>query len=231
MTYTTLLFDLDNTLLSFDEAEKYALVQLCKQENIKWDELIFNDYHKKNKELWDGLEQGIYERDYVLSERFVYLFSLYGKRVDGSKIDQIFRKFLSEKIFFMPEAITCLTGLKNLGLHLSIVTNGVGETQRKRLKLAQLEDYFDYLFISEEIGYQKPRIEFFDKVLETIEESDKDRILLVGDSLSADILGGNQAGIDTCWYHEGPSMKDELIQPTYHISSLLTLFEIVKRTN
>ncbi|MGX7030081.1 YjjG family noncanonical pyrimidine nucleotidase [Vagococcus zengguangii] len=217
MSYSTLLLDLDNTILSFDQAEKYALRKLLEEQAIDWDESLFESYHQKNKALWQALEKGKVARDYVLSQRFVELFHQLDVEVDGHAMDQLFRSYLAEEIFFMPRAKEVLTELKK-DKQLYVVTNGVADTQKKRIEKAGLASYFDELFISEEIGHQKPSPLFFDHVLANVEEQNQAEILVVGDSLSADILGGNQAGLDTCWY--SPGKANEVIQPTYQIKAL-----------
>ncbi|MGX6979838.1 YjjG family noncanonical pyrimidine nucleotidase [Vagococcus elongatus] len=227
MNYSTVLMDLDNTILSFDQAEEYALKKLFEEEEVPWQQEIFQRYHIKNKELWEELEKGIYQREHVLSERFVYIFQLCGKKVDGDEMDQRFRHHLSEKIFFMPEALKTLDKLKEKKIHLHMVTNGVAVTQYRRIKKAKIGHYFNQLFISEEVGYQKPAKEFFQHVFERIEEKDTSKVLMMGDSLSADIKGGNQAGIDTCWYTEKKTVGSQEITPTYHITRLDDVLTIV----
>lgn len=227
MNYSTVLMDLDNTILSFDQAEEYALKKLFEDEKVPWQQDVFQLYHEKNKVLWEGLEKGIYQREHVLSERFVYIFRLCGKKVDGHEMDQRFRHHLSEEIFFMPEALKTLDRLKEKKIHLHMVTNGVAVTQHKRIKKANIAHYFNQLFISEEVGYQKPAKEFFQHVFDHIEEKDTAKVLMMGDSLSADIKGGNQAGIDTCWYTEKQVEKNPAIKPTYHITRLEDVLTIV----
>ncbi|MGX6961618.1 YjjG family noncanonical pyrimidine nucleotidase [Vagococcus xieshaowenii] len=224
MSYSTLLLDLDNTILSFDQAEQYALRKVLEQHAIEWQQELFTMYHNKNKALWLALEQGKVERDYVLSQRFVELFQQLDLEVDGKAMDQMFRSFLTEEIFFMPNAKKVLDQLKK-EKQLYVVTNGVAVTQKKRIQKAGLEAYFNEIFISEEIGYQKPSPLFFKHVLGSIEEKDLQDILMIGDSLSADILGGNQVGIDTCWYSNEKVGKK--IQPTYHIQQLDELIMLV----
>ena len=226
MTYSTLLLDLDNTILSFDQAEKYALEKVMQIQGMNLDEVLFESYSKINKALWHALEQGEISREEVLSQRFVELFKILDLEVEGSAIDQLFRTYLVEKIFFMPRAMEVLGELKE-EKQLYIVTNGVAVTQKERLKKAGLEAYFAEIFISEEIGHQKPSRLFFQHVLDNIEEQDKDKVLMVGDSLSADILGGNQIGIDTCWY--SLDTLDQNIEPTFHIKSLDELLKLVDR--
>ena len=111
---------------------------------------------------------------------------------------------------------------------LYIVTNGVSKTQHSRIRLSAIKDYFKDIFVSEDVGYQKPLKEFFDYVFEKINLIDKSRVLIVGDSLTSDIQGGNNAGIDTCWYNPKGIENTKKVNCTYEINNLQDLLSIIK---
>src|SRR5690606_32564259 len=112
---------------------------------------------------------------------------------------------------------------------LYIVTNGVPETQYKRLKNAKLDHYFKHIFVSVEIGYQKPMKEFFDYVFERIPDVKLEETLIIGDSLSSDIQGGINAGIDTCWFNRNRKQNQSPFKPTYEIHDLKELYSIINK--
>ena len=110
---------------------------------------------------------------------------------------------------------------------LGIITNGPKSQQYIRLKNTGIYEYFSYIFISEEVGYNKPDIKFFEYVLRKIEEKDKSKILIVGDSLTSDIQGGNNCDLKTCWYNRKLENNKLSIKPDYEIKNLEELLDIL----
>ncbi|HCT96349.1 YjjG family noncanonical pyrimidine nucleotidase [Vagococcus sp.] len=217
MRYDVLLIDVDDTLLNFKEAEVYALNRLFEQEGIVLTEEIQQDFTAHNHALWGALEKNLLTREEVLAGRFDYIFKKYGQGQDGKQMDRYFRQFLSDKPFLMPGVAEVLPQLA-ANYDLYVVTNGVEKTQYQRLERADLLSYFNQLFVSETIGYQKPDRRFFDEVFAKITTVEKEKVLIIGDSLSADMQGGIQAGIDTCWYNPH-SLENKTVATTYTVHS------------
>ncbi len=226
MNYKILLFDLDDTLLDFAANEQSALKHLFEDNGIDFTKEIFDTYSSVNKGLWAAYEKGEILLDEVLNTRFSKALLSLGKEADGKLWEQNYRELLGnghEMIEGADRLIKRLSG----SFRMFIVTNGVTETQIKRLKLSGLYSYFEDIFTSQAIGYQKPAAEFFDYVKAHVKNFDAKNSLMIGDSLSSDIKGGNLAGIDTCWINRNSAAASADIKSTYSIANLDELFDIV----
>lgn len=225
MKYTVLLLDIDDTILNFQSNEKQALTRIFQDYHIDNNQENWALYHRINRQLWEDYEEGRIERDVIFKERFTRFFSNLGLEADGVVADQTYRRYLDEGHDVMPEAKEILEILKGKGYRLFAATNGVASTQYRRLKDSQLYSMFDAIYISEEIGFQKPDERFFETIFQE-HRLHKDDVLMIGDTLSSDIRGGNRYGIDTVWYDWKNQSNPNHIQPTYtihHLSELLQL--------
>ena len=222
--YKYLLFDLDDTLLDFGKAQVLAFKKLLEDENIEYSDESFEKYETINKSLWRSFERGEISNKEVTSERFIRFFALFGMKVDGSEVDNRFRSYLAEGNQLFEGIVEMLEKL-SLTHKLYIASNGIGITQHTRLKNNNLKKYFDKIFISEEIGSKKPDREFFDIILKEIGVEDKGEVLMIGDTLTSDILGANNAGIDSCLVDIHKISNLEIV-PTYKIEKTIDLLEI-----
>lgn len=217
--YDYLIFDLDNTLLNFSQSENNALKGLFTKYGVIFNEETFATYKEINHELWHKLEEGRIKKETVLTTRFAKFFATQGIEVDGAKADDEYRSLLEERNDLMPDAIELLTGLKETGVTILAGTNGVGRTQRKRLENADMTDFFKELYISEEVGFEKPDARFFETIFANEHIKDLSKVLMIGDSLSSDIRGANRVGIDSIWLN---TTSDAVIDdvPTYECQNL-----------
>lgn len=223
--YKFLLFDLDDTLLDFSAAEKYALPKLFAAHGLELTPEIKVIYKEINGALWDALEQGLVTREELMATRFAKTFEKLGKQVDGIALDTEYRNYLTESKVFVPDAFEIVKQL-SAKYELYITSNGISDTQHRRLQITGLGAYFNQVFVSEDTGYQKPMPAFFDYVFERIPNFDARKALIIGDSYNADIMGGAGAGIDTCWLNpqEKPAAD---VYPTYTINRLRQLTAIL----
>lgn len=195
--YNHVLFDADNTLLDFDKAQYYSFRKVLEYYGCIFSEDIYEKYETINHVLWSQFEQGIIDKDTVQKKRFSDFFGVLGKKVDGAQANDVYQKGLCEQSWLIPNAKEiCKELFPNITL--SIVTNGVGETQTARISNSEINEYMSHIIISETIGYAKPSKKFFDETFKILGCEHSDRILIVGDSISSDIQGGINAGIDTC---------------------------------
>ena len=222
--YKYLLFDLDDTLLDFGKAQVLAFKKLLEDENIEYSDESFEKYETINKSLWRSFERGEISNKEVTSERFIRFFALFGMKVDGSEVDNRFRSYLAEGNQLFEGIVEMLEKL-SLTHKLYIASNGIGITQHTRLKNNNLNKYFDKIFISEEIGSKKPDREFFDIILKEIGVEDKGEVLMIGDTLTSDILGANTVGIDSCLV-DIHGIENSEINPTYKIAKTIDLLNI-----
>jgi len=216
-----LFLDLDDTILDFHKAEYIAIGKTFEAMGLTPTEEIRHRYHEINDAHWKMLERGELTRDQVLVQRFERLFEEFGIEVDGVTVARTYEKFLGQGHWFLPGAEEAVMELhKNYRLFLA--SNGTASVQKGRMTSANLYRWFETVFVSQEIGYNKPSKEYFDACFARIPGFDKSKCLMVGDSLSSDILGGINAGIKTCWVN--PAHKDSGgIQPDYEIEALADL--------
>lgn len=227
--YTTILFDADNTLLNFDKDEHQALVKTLKEYGVPVTDENISTYVKINQGLWKQLEKGEITKPELKRVRYKLFFDAIGFRTetDPFEVNERYLSLLGEGGNTLDGAVELCEELKNEGYDLYIVTNGVAATQAKRLKRSGLLPFFTDIFVSETVGYQKPRKEYFDYVLNAVNEKDKSRILLVGDSLTSDIKGAMNVQLDCVWLNISYSELPEEYSPTHIISSICDLRKII----
>lgn len=217
--------DLDDTILDFLKAEEVALSKTLKDFDIEPTKETVALYSRINDSLWKKLETGEMTREQILVTRFKMLFEQLNVKKDYSLANQKYKENLSQGHWFIEGAEELLQNLYQKH-HLYIVSNGTTSVQWGRIKSAKIEKYFDGIFLSQDIGHNKPNVKFFEKCFEQIRDFDKNDAIILGDSLSSDIKGGINAGIKTCWFN--PKNKEiGNIKPDYIITSLNEFLEIV----
>ncbi len=227
MRYQTLLLDADGTLLDFKKTEARGIEETFRRYHLAFDRQLLEDYSAINRKCWEEFEQGMLDKETLLEERFRRLFSRYQIKADTSAIEKTYQYELGRGAYLIEGAYeTCEKLSKTCDLY--IVTNGVAVTQYQRVHDSGLDKLIKGMFISEEIGFQKPQPEFFQYVASHIAGFDKHRALMVGDSLSADISGGIHAGLDTCWYNPADADMPLEMTATYVIRDIRKLADIVK---
>ena len=230
----TILFDLDNTLLDFNRAERQALARTLEELGVRPDQEILERYSQLNLAQWKLLEQGKLTRQQVKVRRYRLLFEERGIRQDPAEAARRYEGHLAEGHFFMEGAEALLEALAPR-YRLYLVTNGTAHVQKKRLRSAGIGKYFQGYFISEAIGFDKPRKEFFDFCFSVIPDFRPEETLIVGDSLTSDIQGGKNAGIPTVWFHPSAPEAENAVpagdspQPDYTVRSLGELTALLAR--
>ena len=213
-----LLLDLDDTILDFHKAERLALSKTIRDYGVEPTEEVLGRYHVINKWHWEQLELGKMTRDQVLTHRFAQLFQELGVTVDPAACAKRYEGNLSIGHYFLPGAEAAVKRLHEK-YRLFLVSNGTATVQHCRLTSAGLYPYFERVFISQEIGYNKPDKAYFDRCFAMIPGFDRTKALMVGDSLTSDIWGGINAGVKTVWVNpEGKPCGE--ICPDYQIASL-----------
>ena len=223
----SIFFDLDETLLDFTRAEAVALSRALRAFGIEPTPHVLERYHVLNISQWKLMEEGRLSRVGVLTRRFELLFEELGWDVDVPSFNDQYEIFLGEGHFFLPGAEALLEQLAPR-YDLYLATNGASSVQRRRLKSAGIEPYFKGIFISEEVGYNKPSIEYFQTSFAAIPNFDPAAAVIVGDSLTSDIRGGKNAGIRTCWLNPAGEAPLGDIVPDFTVRSveeLPVLFE------
>lgn len=219
--YQFVFVDLDDTIFDFETSEKASFIQLGADLGLEVTPEIYQAFHGYNKELWARIEQGDLSKAQLLAQRFPDFFQGYGIELeDGKATDDRYRAHLVTHTHLKAGAKAFLEDLKAAGKELFAASNGVFQTQIKRLHATGTMEYFDRLFISERVGYEKPSPKFFYQIFDRIEGFDKAKAIMVGDRLSSDIKGASDAGLATCWLNENYEENPDGIPVTFESDSL-----------
>ena len=176
----------------------------------------------------EKLELGEISRQELMTNRFTTFFKKeFNLNIDGLSLNREYLEFLSTGTDTIPGAKDLLSTLKKSGHKLYVVTNGIDFVQKRRLRNTGFNSFFDDIFISQKIGYQKPDARFFKNVFNELSEFNPDDTLIIGDSLTSDIQGGHNANIDSIWYNPKSSPIDKKITPTYQVNKLQDILQIV----
>ena len=217
-----LFIDLDDTILDFHKAERVALEKTLRTLGLEPTDTVMTRYSQINKEHWERLERKEITREVLLVSRFAELMQEFGMDVDPELCARTYEKYLSIGHFFLPgarEAVETLS--KKYKLYLT--SNGTTKVQAGRIESAAISHFFQDIFISQDIGTNKPDKVYFDRCFSRIPGFDPTKAMIVGDSLTSDILGGKQAGIYTCWVNPKDAAPRADIVPDYQIPSLAQL--------
>lgn len=227
MSFKVVLWDIDGTLLNFELPERIALKKCFKNFGLgECTDEMAKDYREINIKWWDYLEQGLKTKKTILEGRFAEFLEKYGRDPSvAPAFNEAYQGCLGDVVQPYPNAIETVQALRGRVIQ-AIVTNGTVKTQHSKLKTSGLDKLVDKIFISDEVGWEKPDIRFFDCVLKYFEAYKKDEILIVGDSLTSDMRGGNNAGIRCCWYNPGHKELIPDVAIDYEISDLSEILHL-----
>ena len=225
------LWDIDGTLLNFLKSEKYGIKKCFELFGLGecTDEMV-ERYSKINQKYWKRLELGEITKQKVLRGRFEDFFAL--ENLGFDLIDDFNGEYqvrLGDKVFFSDNGLETVEALRGRVKQYA-VTNGTYIAQKRKLELSGLDKIFDGIFISDKIGFEKPSFEFFDHVRKNIDPYNGDEVLIVGDSLTGDMRGGNNAGYLCCWYNPDGKINNTDIKIDYEITDLKQVIEIINES-
>lgn len=222
MKYSYVLFDADETLFRFDILA--GMTRMFKKYGVNFTKDDYIHYQKTNKQLWVDYQNGVISADYLQVTRFNEWSAKLN--VSAKELNDAFLDAMAQICEPLPGAVELLNKLKPHA-RLGIITNGFARLQTVRLEHTGLKDMFEWLVISELVGIAKPNKAIFEHTFELMGNPNKGQILMVGDTASSDILGGNDVGIDTCWLQHPGEQLPEGITPTYTITKLEQLQAIL----
>lgn len=218
-----LFLDLDDTILDFKKAEHIAVRKAIAEAGVEPTDEICARYSQINQMHWQMLERGEITREEVLVNRFGVLFEELGHPAKPEQVARNYERLLGIGHYYLPEAEETVKQVLFGKYRLFLASNGTASVQDSRLKSAGLYPYFEKVFISEEIGYNKPSKAYFDACFAQIPGFEPEACLMVGDRLTSDILGGINAGIKTCWVNPEHKPRNKQICPDYEIERLADL--------
>ncbi len=214
--YTTVLFDADNTLLDFNRSEREALLDALRQMGVDPTEEMVSAYSAINLSFWKKLERGEITKGALREARFAEFCRRFSLSLSVPKLAVAYTDALCEKSYLLPGVEeVCRTLAPHV--RLCIITNGLKSVQEGRFDSSPLKPLFSHVFISEELGFEKPHRAYFDAVAAALPDFDPARTLVVGDSLTSDIKGGINAGLDTCWFNPKGQQTPSDLAITYVI--------------
>ncbi len=225
--YAWILLDADGTLFDYDLAESVALAASFADMDLPWVPDHLETYRRINGEHWLALERGETTPGRIKVARFESLFDAIGCEADAAAFSRRYLARLARCCELIDGSDSVVARLARTS-RLAVITNGLSEVQRPRIAASPLEPYLDHIIISEEVGSAKPEPGIFEAAFAAMGDPAKQDVLMVGDSLSSDIAGGNAFGIDTCWFNPDAAPLDrEGVRATFTISRLERLLDIV----
>lgn len=219
--YDVILWDMDGTLLDFLAAERNAIRSCFEKFQLgECTDAMLSRYSTINKSYWEKLEREELTKQEVLEGRFREFFSKEGLPVSVAEaFNAEYQIRLGDTVVYKDNSLDLVKSLQG-EVKQYIVTNGTKIAQDRKLKLSHFGELMDGVFISDEIGVEKPLIGFFDRVFEQLGDIKRERVLIVGDSLTSDMRGGNNAEIKCCWYNPNGQRQPSDIRIDYNISNL-----------
>lgn len=221
-----LLVDIDNTIMDFDECSKGAIRQSMNMTGIPFDENMLDRFIEHNAHMWELLEKKEITRQELLETRWQLFFEKENIDYSGTEFEAVYREELKKQHVLIDGATELLEYLSNK-YPLYIATNGVRATQERRIAGAGIMKYFRDCFISEEMGADKPSAEFFDRCMERMGNVSKENVMIIGDSLTSDIGGGDEYGLATLWFNRYNKENTLGVHCDYVVENLKDIMDIL----
>ncbi len=226
--FDIILWDVDQTLLDFKKSESYAIRFCFRKFGKEASDETVSAYSSINENFWKQIEKGQINKKEALVERFRTLFRQIGEEdIEAEAFQKEYADALGSVYYFQDDSYNLLNQLKGK-YRQYLVTNGVTYTQMKKLRLSGLDKLVDGIFVSEQLGVPKPHKEFFEQCFCAIPGFQREKALIVGDSLSSDMQGGNNAQISTCWYNPAGLENPFNIRIDYQIKDLNEIWNVLE---
>ena len=226
--FDIILWDVDQTLLDFKKSESYAIRFCFRKFGKEASDETVSAYTSINENFWKQIEKGQINKKEALVERFRTLFRQIGEEdIEAEAFQKEYADALGSVYYFQDDSYNLLNQLKGK-YRQYLVTNGVTYTQMKKLRLSGLDKLVDGIFVSEQLGVPKPHKEFFEQCFCAIPGFQREKALIVGDSLSSDMQGGNNAQISTCWYNPAGLENPFNIRIDYQIKDLNEIWNVLE---
>ena len=224
--YNCLMIDLDGTLLDFDLSESNALVKTFEAFEIPVTDETINAYKEINRPLWKEYEKGQIKKEALMTLRWNKFLTLLGKKGSPVKMNEFYMNLLANSNDVIPGALEFLSDIEDFAT-VAVITNGSDSIQKKRIVESGVVEYVDGIFISDKMGISKPDKRFVNIALDRLGVTARSKVLIIGDSLTADIGCGVNAELDTCWCNFRDEVNDTNLAPTFTVRGFEELKTII----
>lgn len=223
MDHRLFLFDLDDTLLDFRASERLSFARTLSSRGVEAAvDPLYATYQQCNRALWEALEQGRVDKDFLKVERFRRLFAAHAIDADPARAGQVYLEWLPQTVVLVDGARAACEALAAIG-EIGIITNGIEQVQNRRIAVSGLADLISFVATSEACGHAKPDVRFFAYATAMARAFQPQRTIIIGDRLEADILGANRFGIHSCWFNpDAVALTGEAV-PTWQVEKLSDL--------
>lgn len=222
------MFDADGTLFDFDQAAAHALKATFFQYELPYEPQYIERYLEINRSLWALFEKGQIEAAELKSLRFARLLESLNRKADPSQMNEDYLGHLADGSMLLKGAKELVEELHGK-VKMMLITNGFQKVQRPRLERSGIENYFESVVVSDEVGVAKPDPQIFEHSFSTMGNPSKEDVLIIGDSLSSDIKGGNNYGIDTCWYNPQHKQRPDQMPITHEVKNLAQIPQLLRK--
>lgn len=220
------LLDIDNTLIDFNECARHSIIRIFNDFNLPYSDNVFETFINENIKIWKRLENGEITKSYLRANRWNIILKKLNIVADGPEIEELFEKGIAESAYEVQGAKELLEYLSEKH-QLCVISNGFRAVQENRLNISGFKKYFNKMFFSEDIGISKPQKEFFDYCFDGLKHPQKEDVILIGDSISADIIGGINYNIKTIWFNKNNETCPDNVKPTYIVRALTEIEDII----
>ena len=220
------LLDIDNTLIDFNECARHSIIEIFNDFHLPYCDNVFETFINENIKIWKRLENGEITKSYLRANRWNIILEKLNIVADGHLIEELFEKGIAESAYEVQGAKELLEYLSKKH-QLCVVSNGFRAVQENRLNISGFRKYFNKMFFSEDIGVSKPQKEFFDYCFDSLDHPPKEEVILIGDSISADISGGINYKIQTIWFNKNNETCPDNIKPTHIVGALAEIEDII----
>ncbi|MDY1034111.1 YjjG family noncanonical pyrimidine nucleotidase [Stenotrophomonas sp. CFBP8980] len=223
MDHRLFLFDLDDTLLDFRASERLSFARTLSSLGVEAAvDPLYATYQQCNRALWEALEQGRVDKDFLKVERFRRLFAAHAIDADPARAGHVYLEWLPQTVVLVHGARAACEALAARG-EIGVITNGIEQVQSRRIAVSGLADLISFVATSEACGHAKPDVRFFAYATAMAGTFEPHRTIIIGDRLEADILGANRFGIDSCWFNPGAVALTGEAVPTCQVEKLSDL--------
>lgn len=220
------LIDLDNTLIDFNECARHSIMAAFKKSDLTYTPAVFETFIVENTKIWKRLEDGEITKAQLRENRWNLILKKLGIDFNGRILEEMFENGVSQTAYPVEGAYDLLSYLKGK-YSLYVMSNGFRQIQENRLKIGNFARFFDDVFTSEDADAEKPSKIFFDYCFNKLSNPPKSDVILIGDSLTADITGALNYGIDSIWFNKNRIAPPIFPQPTHTVTELKEIIKIL----